>query len=203
VAASNYFEHVFMTFVDSIYGSSAKTIGSDERQLLYNQVFDALLDVLANQGVAYEDFIKSELLDWSRVGGSGNPLSLPFREEFLRSYTQKKYKYSFLVLCLQTRPPGASSAGALMQACRAVLAGPPSQYGSITNFLEAGSEYSDPTAVALVADILPLLTEEWYSQELLFYIQCLLDANPGPLSTALGEQLIQLESEIELRLRAS
>ncbi|SDY66626.1 hypothetical protein [Hymenobacter psychrophilus] len=163
----------------------------------YHALFDALLALLALQGIDYDDFIEQEILAWSDPLSKGNPCELPFEAGFLKFYTSSGYKFSFLVLCLQIQPPVRNISTPLLLACYHVLNDSPGLYARLTLWLDSLVDYPNPNAIGLVAAVLPLLNNDWYGQDLHLNLPYLLTQNPGPVATAVQAQLTQVTEVLD------
>jgi hypothetical protein len=200
-----HFEEAFATFIEIIYSQVYSGNGwkytSEQRQASYQSVFDSLLALLAALTITYDDFIEQELYAWSTSVSEGNPLALPFTEPFLPLYTDKAYKGSFLVICLQSKGPEKDISVALIQACYYEVYENLEACWGISTWLEFLRDYPNPDAVKFIEYILPYVNDDWYGQDLAIHLPRVLEVNPGPAATTLMAQWEALEAKLEAAQR--
>jgi hypothetical protein len=203
------FEESFATFIEVTYKNAFVDnqwkYDYAQYRASYDSVWESLLALLAAIGIAYDDFIEQELVAWATPASTGNPLALPLTEAFLPLYANADHKYSFLVICLQMKTPEKDVSAALIQACYFVMGDTPEEDWSLYNLLEFLSHYPNPSAVSLIAFLMPFITTEWYVQtrDFSFALHNVLAANPGPEATHLEHQLalLQQATDEEFRVR--
>ena len=199
------FEEAFATFIELTYRNEYSghnwKYNEAQYQANYQSLFESLLALLAAVSIAYDEFIAQELHAWSTSDSAGNPLLLPFTEPFLPLYTDKAYKASFLLFCLQSRKPEQDIAAALIQACYYEVQDNLAACFGIATWLEFLADYPNPASVELIAYILPYINEDWYSQDLALYLPYVLQMNPGPAATALLAKWSVLEANLEAARR--
>jgi hypothetical protein len=195
------FEAAFSTFVAILYGDDKWRYEAAERQASYQAVFDALLLLLAARGIAYDDFVEQELTAWATPPSAGNPLALPFTQAFLPLYESRRYKDSFLIICLQSREPAKDISTALLHACYCEVQGKLDGCFGISTWLDFLGNYPNPEAVRFIAFIMPFINDDWYGQDLAAHLPYVLQVNPGPAATALLAEWEALEALLDAARR--